>query len=248
MHSNELWKIILNEATKIRREEPLLETLIVNYVLGANHLQEALIPLLASKLGNVAVNKETLITQFLQIEEQYPKLTEIIQTDIATYYQRDFACHSYLEILLFNRGFQALTSSRFAHYLHLEGKVNSALYLQNRIAELWGIDIHPAAQLGKGIVIDHGMGLVIGATAVIEDQVFLFHNVTLGGTGKSDGDRHPKIHSNVLIGAGATILGNINVGPNANIAAGSVVLKEVPEGTMVAGVPAKVIGTAKPLQ
>jgi serine O-acetyltransferase len=171
-----------------------------------------------------------------------PELAAAVRADLAAVRDRDPACKRFVEPLLFFKGFQALTAQRVAHWLWGHGRRDLALYLQMRMSERFSVDIHPAARLGRGIMIDHGHSIVIGETAVVGDEVSMLHGVTLGGTGKETGDRHPKIGRGVLIGAGAKILGNIRVGEFSRIAAGSVVLKEVPPCKTVAGVPARVVG------
>jgi serine O-acetyltransferase len=158
--------------------------------------------------------------------------------------ERDPACHRAIDPLLFFKGYQAIQTHRFAHALFKAGRRDFALYLQSRSSQVFQVDINPAARIGKGIMLDHGTGLVIGETAVVGDNVSMLQGVTLGGTGKAEEDRHPKIGNGVLIGAGAKVIGNIKVGDCARIGAGSVVVKEVPAHTTVAGVPAKVIGAA----
>jgi serine O-acetyltransferase len=154
------------------------------------------------------------------------------------------ACARYLEPLLYFKGFHALVTHRFAHALWQDGRRDFALYLQSQASRIFGIDIHPAARFGVGIMIDHGTGIVVGETSVVGDNVSILQDVTLGGNGKETGDRHPKIGNNVLLAAGAKVLGNIRVGNCSRVAAGSVVLAEVPDNTTVAGVPAKVVGPA----
>ena len=151
-------------------------------------------------------------------------------------------CNQYSTPLLYYKGFHALEAHRIGHLLWSQGRVELALHLQSRVSEVFAVDIHPGAQIGGGILIDHATGLVIGETAVVGDEVSLLHEVTLGGTGKQTGDRHPKIGSGVLIGAGAKILGNVVVGEGAKVAAGSMVLTDVPAHWTVAGVPAEPVG------
>ena len=157
---------------------------------------------------------------------------------------RDPAATRLMEPLLYFKGFHAIQTHRLAHALWKAGRKDFALYLQSRSSEAFQTDIHPAARIGKGIFLDHATGLVVGSTAVIDDDVSMLHGVTLGGTGKERGDRHPKIRRGVLIGAGASIIGNIEVGHCARVAAGSVVLATVPPKKTVAGVPARVVGEA----
>ncbi|MFV2002505.1 MAG: serine O-acetyltransferase, partial [Paracoccaceae bacterium] len=171
-------------------------------------------------------------------------LGQLARADIVAVFERDPACHRFMQPLLFYKGFQAVQAYRVAHWLWHKGRRDLAYFIQMRVSEHFGIDIHPAAQIGKGIMIDHAHSIVIGETAVVGDNVSMLHSVTLGGTGKEGGDRHPKIEDGVLIGAGAKILGNIRVGHCCRIAAGSVVLRDVPANKTVAGVPAKIVGEA----
>jgi serine O-acetyltransferase len=171
-------------------------------------------------------------------------LTTILNHDLLAVADRDPACSRLIEPMLYFKGFHAIQTHRLAHWLWNTGRQDFALYLQSRSSEVFQTDIAPAARIGRGIFLDHATGLVVGMTAVIEDNVSMLQDVTLGGTGKERGDRHPKIRQGVLIGAGAKILGNIEVGQCARVAAGSVVLQPVPRNTTVAGVPAKVVGTA----
>ncbi len=166
------------------------------------------------------------------------------RADLMAVYERDPACHRYLQPVLFFKGYQAVQAYRIGHWLWNGGRRDLAYFVQMRVSEVFGVDIHPNARIGRGLMIDHAHSIVIGETAVVGDNVSMLHSVTLGGTGKEDGDRHPKIGNGVLIGAGAKVLGNIRVGHCSRIAAGSVVLDEVPPNTTVAGVPARVVGKA----
>jgi serine O-acetyltransferase len=174
-----------------------------------------------------------------------PSIVTSIRADLQAVRDRDPAARGFVEPFLNFKGFHAVQSHRVAHWLWQQERLGLATYLQNRISEVFSVDIHPAAKIGKGILVDHGTSVVIGETSVIEDNVSLLHEVTLGGTGKETGDRHPKVRRGVLIGAGAKVLGNVEVGVGAKIAAGSVVLADVPSHTTVAGVPAKVVGRLK---
>jgi serine O-acetyltransferase len=204
--------------------------------------------LLSDKLQDQVFDATWLRTHWQDIALPESGLNAILQIDLRNYFERDFACESLVEALLLHRGFQALAAHRFAHYLWNTGKASSAKWLANRTAECWGVDIHPAAKIGPGLVMDHCMGIVIGETCEIGANVFLFHNVTLGGTGRVAGDRHPKLGNHVVVGTGATILGNVKIGDHAVIAAGAMVLKAVPTGILVAGIPAKIKGKAKAVQ
>ena len=181
------------------------------------------------------------------VEQAYEadiRLVVAAEADLKATFERDPACKGYVQPFLFFKGFLAVQAHRVGHWLIKDGRETLAFYLQSRVSENFQVDINPAVQIGRGIMLDHGTGLVIGETAVVGDNVSLLQNVTLGGTGKSDQDRHPKIGNGVLIGAGAKVLGNIKIGDCSRIGAGSVVLKEVPPRVTVAGVPAKVIGEA----
>ena len=173
-----------------------------------------------------------------------PYLAAAARADIVAVSERDPACNRFVQPLLYFKGFQAIQAYRVGHWLWHQGQKDMAYLLQMRISEEFGVDIHPAAKIGKGLMIDHAHSIVIGETAVVGDNVSMLHSVTLGGTGKEEEDRHPKIGDGVLIGAGAKVLGNITVGCCSRIAAGSVVLKDIPEATTVAGVPARVVGKA----
>jgi serine O-acetyltransferase len=181
------------------------------------------------------------------IDEAYSadvSIRDALRVDICAVFDRDPACSRYIDPILFFKGFQALQTYRVSHWLWKRERFDFAYYLQSRSSKIFGADIHPAAPVGRGVFIDHANGIVIGETAVVEDDVSMLHGVTLGGTGKKGGDRHPKVRSGALIGAGAKILGNIEVGTCARVAAGSVVLKSVPARTTVAGIPARVVGEA----
>lgn len=243
---NEIWQQIKNETTEVT--DPIAGHLFRHYTQNADNLSEAVVNLLGDKLAEPLADVKVLKGLFQQLLNNQPLLKNLFALDMQQYYDRDFACKHYSEVLFFFRGYQALTAYRFAHEFYKQGNELTAKWLQNRIFEKFAIDIHPAAKIAKGLVIDHGIGVVIGETCTIEEDVFIFHNVTLGGTGKASGDRHPKIGANVVIGAGATVLGNISVGQSANIAAGAVVLKDVPANTTVAGVPAKAKGAANKVQ
>jgi serine O-acetyltransferase len=173
-----------------------------------------------------------------------PELGQIARADLTAVFDRDPACLRFIQPMLFFKGFQAVQAYRVGHWLWQKSRKDMAYFIQMRVSEVFGVDIHPAATLGRGIMIDHAHSIVIGETAVVGDNVSMLHSVTLGGTGKEDGDRHPKIGNGVLIGAGAKVLGNIHIGHCSRIAAGSVVLQDVPPCKTVAGVPAKVVGEA----
>jgi len=199
---------------------------------------------LAAKLHVHEIKEASLRERFNDVIREAPEISERARADVAAVYERDPACTSYLQPLLFFKGFMALQASRIAHALWTRGRLPLAQFIQMRVSEVFGVDIHPGARIGKGIMIDHATSIVIGETAVVEDDVSMLHSVTLGGTGKEGGDRHPKIGRGVLIGAGAHILGNIRIGEQSRVGAGSVVLHDVPHCVTVAGVPAKIVGDA----
>ncbi|MBT3070580.1 serine O-acetyltransferase [Rhodomicrobium sp. Az07] len=239
-----VWEVIREEAHDIARREPELTAFIYATVLNQRTLEQAVCHRLASRLGHEDVDADLIRQIFLGVIESKRELGAIFRADLSAVYDRDPACSRLIDPLLYFKGFHALETQRFAHALWQQGRLDFAMYLQSQSSRVFGIDIHPAAKIGRGIMFDHGSGIVIGETAEIGDNTSLLHSVTLGGSGKETGDRHPKIGRGVMIGAGSKILGNIRVGDCARIAAGSVVLKDVPPKTTVAGVPARVVGEA----
>ncbi len=242
---DDLWQTIRGEVAQDAQEEPILASFLHMTVLRHKSLDDVLSFHLSSKLASPTMDARTLMELIGEALAADPQIAAATRADIRAAYERDPACRSYATPLLYFKGFHALQCYRITHWLWLQGRHALALFLQNRISETFAVDIHPAARIGCGILLDHGHGFVVGETAVIEDDVSILHNVTLGGTGKAEGDRHPKIRYGVLIGAGAKILGNIEVGSGAKIGAGSVVLEPVPPHTTVAGVPAKIVGMAE---
>jgi serine O-acetyltransferase len=237
-----VWSKLREEAEAMARNEPALASFIHTTVLSHARLESALASRLAQKLASPELGVMPIRELCQEAFLTEPSLGEAIRADILAVYDRDPACRRHIEPLLYFKGFHALEGYRVAHWLWIGGRTDMALFLQSRISEQFGVDIHPAARIGRGIMMDHATGIVIGETAVVEDEVSMLHGVTLGGTGKERGDRHPKIGRGVLIGAGAKILGNITVGHCSLVASGSVVLKPVPPNTTVAGVPAREIG------
>jgi serine O-acetyltransferase len=213
-------------------------------VLGHDSLEAVVGARIAARLDHAEVPASLLRAAYREAVAADRSIPQALRADIMAVVDRDPATTRTLEPVLYFKGFHALQTHRLAHWLWLQGQKDFALYLQSRVSAVLGVDIHPGVPVGRGIFLDHATGIVVGATAVIEDDVSILQGVTLGGTGKETGDRHPKIRRGVLIGAGASILGNIEVGRCARIAAGSVVLKPVPNNTTVAGVPAKVVGEA----
>ncbi len=239
-----VWDRLRSEAEDAVRAEPALGGFIYSAVLAHESFEMALVHRIAARLGNADLGSEAVISAFLDALKDEPGIGHAARADMMATYDRDPACHRYLDPLLYFKGFQALQTHRMAHRLWQMGRKDFAYYLQSRSSMISSVDIHPAARIGKGIMIDHGHDIVIGETSLIEDNVSIMQGVTLGGTGKESGDRHPKIRHGVLIGAGAKILGNIEIGNCSRIAACSVVLHEVPPNRTVAGVPAKIVGYA----
>ena len=237
-----IWDAIRQGATALSDEEPILGSLGYASVLNQSRFEDALTYILAQRLGSEDVPAMLLRQVFDGVVTGDAQIAIAARADLAAVYERDPACNSQLEALLFFKGFHALQAYRLAHALLKQGRRALALYLQSRMALIFGIDINPAALLGSGIMIDHGTGVVIGETAVVEDGVSMLQGVTLGGTGKDVGDRHPKIREGVMIGAGAGVFGNIEIGECAKVGAGSVVLKAVPARCTAAGVPARLVG------
>ena len=239
-----IWAEIRREAEEAIRAEPALGGFIFATVLSHDRLEEAVCHRLAQRINHSDVDAGLIGHMFQDVLARRSELGQAFRADLAAVFDRDPACNRYLEPLLYFKGFHALVTHRFAHELWTAGRRDFALYLQSQASRIFAIDIHPAARIGMGIMLDHGSGIVIGETASVGDNSSLLHGVTLGGSGKETGDRHPKIGANVMVGAGAKILGNITVGNCSRVAAGSVVLKDVPPNTTVAGVPAKVVGPA----
>jgi len=239
-----LWDQLRQEAETVVQDEPALAGLVLGAILHQSSLETAVIHRVASRLGHAALPSDIIEQTFLEAVADDSSLGAAFRSDISAVLDRDPATNRAIEPVLYFKGFHAIQTYRLAHWLWKKGRQDFALYLQSRSSDVFQTDIHPASRIGRGIFLDHATGLVVGSTAVVEDNVSMLQNVTLGGTGKERGDRHPKIRHGVLIGAGAKILGNIEVGHCARVAAGSVVLKPVPNNATVAGVPAKVIGSA----
>ncbi|MBD2857986.1 serine O-acetyltransferase [Spongiibacter sp. KMU-158] len=242
-NTDTVWQTIREETAREVQSEPVLASFLHATILNHDSLETALSFHLAHTLASPAASA-LLVREVL--EEAFaadPEIGCAMRADICAVYERDSACEQLSVPFLYFKGFHALQSYRVAHWLWQQGRVSLALFFQNRISCEFGVDIHPAAKIGRGILMDHATGIVIGETAVVGNNVSLMQSVTLGGTGKEHGDRHPKVGDGVLISAGAKILGNIHIGEGAQVGSGSVVLKDVPPHTIVAGVPAKVIGT-----
>ena len=239
-----VWPRVSDEAEAAIRQEPLLGGMIHACLLHHQTMEQALAYRFSFKLANGEMGEQILREIADQAYRSEPELGVAARADLMAFYDRDPACHRYLQPILFFKGYQAIQAYRIGHWLWTTGRKDLAYFVQMRVSEVFGVDVHPGARVGRGIMIDHAHSIVIGETAVVGDNVSMLHSVTLGGTGKEDGDRHPKIGDGVLIGAGAKVLGNIHVGHCSRIAAGSVVLKDVPACSTVAGVPAKVVGEA----
>lgn len=239
-----VWHRIGQEARVAVADEPLLGGLIHSSILHHATFEAALAYRIALKLSSGEMSPQMLREIVDEAFREEPALGIAARADLVAVYERDPACHRLLQPLLYFKGFQAVQAYRVGHWLYNQGRHDLAYFFQMRVSEVFGVDIHPAARIGQGIMIDHAHSIVIGETAVVGDNVSMLHSVTLGGTGKEDDDRHPKIGDGVLIGAGAHVLGNISIGHCSRIAAGSVVLNDVPECKTVAGVPAKIVGEA----
>lgn len=239
-----IWASLKAEAEAVLERDPILAAFLYSTILNHRSLEECVIYRICERLDHPDVQAILLRQTFDEMRADWPEWGEILRVDIQAVYDRDPACTRFLEPVLYFKGFHAIQTHRLAHWLWNKGRKDFALYLQSRSSSVFQTDINPAAKMGKGIFLDHATGVVIGMTAVIGDDVSILQGVTLGGTGKETGDRHPKVGHSVLIGAGAKVLGNIEIGHCSRIAAGSVVLKPVPPKTTVAGVPAKAIGSA----
>jgi serine O-acetyltransferase len=243
--SDLLWQAIRQEVAQQAQDEPILASFLHATILNHATMEEAVSFHLAAKLESPTLPAMLIREVIEQALREEDEIGQALRADIRAVRDRDPAAPGFAAPLLYFKGFHALQSYRVAHRLWLQGRRSLAWLFQNRISEVFGADIHPGARIGKGVMFDHGTGLVIGETAVIEDNVSVMQEVTLGGTGKETGDRHPKVRRCVLIGAGAKILGNIEVGVGAKVGAGSVVLDPVPPHRTVAGVPARIVGRPK---
>lgn len=237
-----VWNRLRLDAASAAAEEPMLASFLNAAILRHDGLTEAFAHRVAAKMSDSQLDALQVHDVAKAALESDRDLVEQAAADMLSVDERDPACRSLLQPFLYFKGFHALLCYRIAHRLWRDGRDSLAFHMQSRMSERFGVDIHPAAQLGRGIMIDHATSVVIGETAVVGDNVSILHEVTLGGTGADGGDRHPKIGNGVLIGAGAKVLGNITVGAEARIAAGSVVLADVPSRCTVAGVPAKPVG------
>ncbi|MCT8990746.1 serine O-acetyltransferase [Chelativorans sp. SCAU2101] len=239
-----IWSAIRAEAKTAADSDPVMAAFLYANILNHATLEEAVMHRVADRLDHPGFSADLIRHTFRAMWQDDPDWSTTVRVDIQAYYDRDPACDRFIMPVLYFKGFHAIQTHRLAHWLWKQGRKDFALYLQSRSSAVFQTDINPAARIGRGIFLDHATGLVVGETAVIEDNVSILQDVTLGGTGKEVGDRHPKIGRGVLIGAGAKILGNIEIGHCTKVAAGSVVLKPVPPNKTVAGVPARIIGEA----
>lgn len=237
-----IWNDVVAEAEVIAENETLLASYINTCILHHRSIGSALSFILANKLSDEVMSALVLRELFEEAYLNNPSIIESAALDIAAVRQRDPAISNYLSVLLYLKGFHSLQVYRLSHYLWKRDRKDLALFIQSRNAQVFAVDIHPASKIGKGVMLDHATGIVIGETALVEDNVSILQSVTLGGTGNESGDRHPKIRTGVMIGAGTKILGNIEIGSGAKIGANSVVLRSVCEHTTVAGVPAMPVG------
>ena len=241
-HVARIWRDVRREAERELEHEPQLRDFLGSAILARSGLGDALAWILSHELAGPMVGQPRLGELFTEVHARDPAVIEAAGEDLRAVRERDPALENYYPALLFFKGFHALQAYRIAHRLWRDRRELPALLVQSRMSQVYGVDVHPAAKIGRGIMIDHATGVVVGETAVVEDNVSILHEVTLGGTGKETGDRHPKVRAGVLIGAGAKLLGNVEIGPGAKVGAGSVVLADVPAHRTVAGVPAVEVG------
>ncbi len=239
---DDLWPVMREEAKSKAAEEPILGSYFHATILNHKSFADALSFRLASKLDNPMLPTMLIRDVIAEAADAQMDILSAAEIDIIANFNRDPACRDLSSAFLFFKGYHALQAHRIAHWLWQQQRHTLAQFFQNQISVTLGVDIHPAAQIGSGIMFDHATGIVVGETAVIEDDVSILHSVTLGGTGKSGGDRHPKIRKGVLLSAGSKVIGNIEIGVNAKVGAGSVVLEDVPANVTVAGVPARIVG------
>lgn len=237
-----LWQTARNEAERKVREEPILGSYFHATILNHSSFGAALSFRLASKLDNPMLPTMLIRDVIEEALSDDRTILEAAEADVLASFTRDPACDDLSTPFLFHKGFHALQAYRIAHWLWRHDRKTLAQFFQSQISVGLGVDIHPAARIGSGLMLDHATGIVVGETAVVEDDVSILHSVTLGGTGKETGDRHPKIRRGVLLATGCKIIGNIEVGEGAKVGAGSVVLHDVPPHVTVAGVPAVIVG------
>lgn len=239
-----VWQAVRTEAQEIIDSDPSMSGFVFGNILSQKTLEDAVIHRICERLHQPEFSAEMIRSAFNEMRSAWPQWSKIMRVDIAAVYDRDPACTRFVEPILYFKGFHAIQTHRLANWSWKNGRKDFALYLQSQSSQIFQTDINPQSEFGQGIFIDHGTGIVVGQTAVIGDDVSILQGVTLGGTGKEDGDRHPKVKNGVLVGAGAIVLGNIEVGECSRVAAGALVVKPVPPKTTVAGVPARVVGVA----
>ncbi|MDQ1289287.1 MAG: serine O-acetyltransferase [Actinomycetota bacterium] len=239
-----VWSRLRSDAKELAASEPALASFVHATILSHEQMEQALAYHLSQKLANTDVGSLQVHEVVSEAYTNTPALGAAARSDLTAIFERDPAVYTIVEPFLFFKGYHALQAYRVTHWLWTHHRTALALHFQSRVSEVFSVDIHPGARIGSGVMIDHGTGVVIGETAVVEDDVSLLQGVTLGGTGKEHGDRHPKVRRGVMIGAGAKILGNTEIGAYSRIGAGSVVLRPVPPGSTAVGVPARVIGRA----
>lgn len=237
----QLWETVRSEATADSLAEPALASFLYSTILGHSSLEQSICFLLANKLASSTLLSTQLMELFTNVLKSEPGLAEDMLCDMLAVFDRDPACDKYCQCLLYFKGFHAIQAHRIAHWLWTHGRKTLAMALQSRISDIFHVDIHPGARIGRGVMFDHATGIVIGETAVIGDNCSILHHVTLGGSGTGTGDRHPKIGNGVLIGAGVVVLGNVKVGDGSKIGAGSVVLTSVPPHSTAVGVPVRLL-------
>lgn len=240
----QVWQLIREEALRVSQRESRLAPLLEDIFLSRDSLACSVAARLSRKLAREDMTREELLPLLQEILLAHPDLVDCLVCDLLAIEERDPACISLMQPLLFYKGFLAIATYRLGHQMWKNERHDLAYYFQSLASEVFGVDIHPAARVGCGLFLDHATSVVIGETSIVEDNVSILHEVTLGGTGKTSGDRHPIVRSGVMIGAGAKVLGRVEIGQGAKIGAGSVVLDDVPAHTTVAGVPAVVVGTA----
>ncbi len=236
-----LWHEVQAQGRALVDREPLLHSIIDRYVLAASDLGNGLARLLADHLGDADISRDIMLSTFADLYRLHPGITDCAARDLSAILRDDPAARDHVTCMLFFKGFQALQGWRLAHQLWQDGRQPLALYIQSRLSQIYAVDIHPAAKMGAGIVLDHATGIVIGETAIVGDDVLILHGVTLGTKDFEKGERHPIIGSQVIIGAGAKILGRTRVGDRSIVAAGSLVLEDTPADVTVAGVPARIV-------
>ena len=237
----QLWAAICGEAREESEKEPALASFLYASILSHRSIERSMAFVLANKVSSPTLLSVHLLKLFNEVYESDPALAECLRADMEAVKDRDPACDSYTQIMLFFKGYQAIQAYRITHALWKQGRTALALALQNRISEIFHVDIHPAARLGRGLMIDHATGVVIGETSVLGDNVSILHGVTLGGSGTGRGVRHPRIGHGVLLGAGVCVLGPVTIGDAAKVGAGSVVVTDVPNHSVAVGVPARIV-------